>query len=52
MSAGWISDEERTVVDLLHARLESDPDGPYLDVTGTPPPRPRWPMWPGGWRAR
>jgi carnitine-CoA ligase len=35
MSAGWISDEERTVVDLLHARLESDPDGPYLDVTGT-----------------
>ena len=36
MSAGWISDEERTVVDLLHARLESDPDGPYLDVTGTP----------------
>jgi carnitine-CoA ligase len=36
MSAGWISDHERTVVDLLHARLESDPDGPYLDVTGTP----------------
>jgi crotonobetaine/carnitine-CoA ligase len=36
MSAGWISDDERTVVDLLHARLESDPDGPYLDVTGTP----------------
>ena len=36
MSAGWISDDERTVIDLLHARLESDPDGPYLDVTGTP----------------
>jgi carnitine-CoA ligase len=35
MSAGWITDEERTVIDLLHARLESDPDGPYLDVTGT-----------------
>jgi carnitine-CoA ligase len=35
MSAGWISGDERTVVDLLHARLESDPDGPYLDVTGT-----------------
>jgi len=36
MSAGWISGDERTIVDLLHARLESDPDGPYLDVTGTP----------------
>ena len=36
MSAGWISDDERTVIDQLHARLESDPDGPYLDVTGTP----------------
>jgi carnitine-CoA ligase len=36
MSAGWISDDERTVIDLLHARLASDPDGPYLDVTGTP----------------
>jgi carnitine-CoA ligase len=35
MSAGWITDQERTVIDLLHARLESDPDGPYLDVTGT-----------------
>src|SRR4029453_12858473 len=35
MSAGWITDDERTVVDLLLARLESDPDGPYLDVTGT-----------------
>src|SRR5262245_7419007 len=36
MSEGWISDDERTVIDLLHARLQSDPDGPYLDVTGTP----------------
>src|SRR5262245_10515474 len=35
MSAGWITDDERTVVELLQARLESDPDGPYLDVTGT-----------------
>src|SRR4029450_9251372 len=35
MSAGWISGDERANVDLLHARLESDPDGPYLDVTGT-----------------
>jgi crotonobetaine/carnitine-CoA ligase len=31
----WITDEERTVIDLLHARLEADPDGEYLDVTGT-----------------
>ena len=36
MSAGWISGDERTIVDLLQARLESDSDGPYLDVTGTP----------------
>jgi crotonobetaine/carnitine-CoA ligase len=35
MSTGWITDDECTVIDLLHARLESDPDGPYLDVTGT-----------------
>jgi carnitine-CoA ligase len=35
MSAGWITDDERTVIDLLLARLESDPEGPYLDVTGT-----------------
>jgi carnitine-CoA ligase len=32
----WIAgDDERTVVDLLRARLESDPDGEYLDVVGT-----------------
>jgi carnitine-CoA ligase len=36
MSAGWFGGDERTIVDLLHGRLESDPDGPYLDVTGTP----------------
>ncbi|MEY2404396.1 MAG: carnitine-CoA ligase [Acidimicrobiaceae bacterium] len=32
----WIDDgDERTVVDLLHRRLESDPDSEYLDVVGT-----------------
>jgi crotonobetaine/carnitine-CoA ligase len=32
----WIDDgDERTVVDLLHHRLESDPDSEYLDVAGT-----------------
>src|SRR5437660_3055206 len=32
----WIDDsDERTVVDLLHGRLESDPDREYLDVVGT-----------------
>jgi crotonobetaine/carnitine-CoA ligase len=33
----WIGDagDERTVVELLHARLEGDPDGEYLDVVGT-----------------
>jgi crotonobetaine/carnitine-CoA ligase len=32
----WIADDdERTVVDLLRARLEADPDGEYLDVVGT-----------------
>jgi crotonobetaine/carnitine-CoA ligase len=33
----WIVDgDERTVVDLLRARLEADPDREYLDVVGTP----------------
>ena len=32
----WIADDdERTVVDLLRARLDADPDGEYLDVVGT-----------------
>jgi crotonobetaine/carnitine-CoA ligase len=31
----WISDDERTIVDLLQARLDTDPDGEYLDVVGT-----------------
>ncbi|MDZ7731946.1 MAG: AMP-binding protein [Acidimicrobiia bacterium] len=31
----WLSDEQHTVVQLLDRRLEADPDGPYLDVTGT-----------------
>src|SRR5438552_12434436 len=31
----WVSDEQRTVPSLLERRLETDPDGEYLDVTGT-----------------
>src|SRR5579871_598949 len=32
----WIDDgEERTIVELLHARLERDPEGEYLDVVGS-----------------
>jgi crotonobetaine/carnitine-CoA ligase len=32
----WIDDDDqRTVIDLLRLRLESDPDGEYLDVVGT-----------------
>ena len=32
----WIDDDdERTIIDLLHARLDADPDGEYLDVVGT-----------------
>jgi crotonobetaine/carnitine-CoA ligase len=32
----WITgDDERTIVDLLRGRLDSDPDGEYLDVVGT-----------------
>src|SRR4051794_26083749 len=32
----WIADDrERTVIDLLTNRLESDPEGEYLDVVGT-----------------
>jgi crotonobetaine/carnitine-CoA ligase len=31
----WISGPQQTVVDLLDARLASDPDGEYLDVCGT-----------------
>jgi crotonobetaine/carnitine-CoA ligase len=33
--AVWISSEQHTIPGLLGQRLESDPDGPYLDVTGT-----------------
>src|SRR5581483_9800963 len=36
MSTGvWVSEEQHTVPSLLERRLESDPDGEYLDVTGT-----------------
>ncbi|MBV9411020.1 MAG: AMP-binding protein, partial [Acidimicrobiia bacterium] len=36
MAAGvWLRDEQHTVPSLLERRLESDPDGEYLDVTGT-----------------
>src|SRR5947209_17003545 len=32
----WIDDgDERTVLDLLDARLQADPDREYLDVVGT-----------------
>jgi carnitine-CoA ligase len=31
----WVSDEQHTVPSLLERRLEHDPDGEYLDVTGT-----------------
>ena len=31
----WVSDEQHTVPSLLERRLETDPDGEYLDVTGT-----------------
>ncbi len=31
----WINGAQDTVVDLLRARLESDPDAEYLDVCGT-----------------
>jgi len=31
----WIRGTQSTVVQLLERRLESDPDGPYLDVCGT-----------------
>src|SRR5438270_5605101 len=33
--AVWISEEQQTVPSLLERRLESDPNGEYLDVTGT-----------------
>ena len=31
----WISSEQHTIPELLEARLDSDPDGEYLDVCGT-----------------
>ncbi len=31
----WISGEQSTVLSLLDRRLETDPDGEYLDVCGT-----------------
>ena len=31
----WLSDEQHTVPSLLEARLDTDPDGEYLDITGT-----------------
>jgi crotonobetaine/carnitine-CoA ligase len=33
-TAGWIGGDQHTIPSLLEARLESDPDGPYLDVCG------------------
>jgi crotonobetaine/carnitine-CoA ligase len=34
-TGSWLRDEQHTVPSLLERRLESDPDGEYLDVTGT-----------------
>jgi crotonobetaine/carnitine-CoA ligase len=31
----WVRDEQRTIGDLLDRRLDSDPDGPFLEVCGT-----------------
>ncbi|MBV8981948.1 MAG: AMP-binding protein [Acidimicrobiia bacterium] len=31
----WVSDEHQTLLSLLERRLETDPEGEYLDVTGT-----------------
>ena len=31
----WIGEEQHSLPDLLRGRLESDPDGPYLDICGT-----------------
>jgi crotonobetaine/carnitine-CoA ligase len=31
----WLTGEQDTVTALLDARLETDPDGEYLDVCGT-----------------
>src|SRR3954469_25736238 len=31
----WVSDEQQTIPALLEHRLETDPEGEYLDVTGT-----------------
>ncbi len=31
----WIGEEQHSLPDLLRARLETDPDGPYLDICGT-----------------
>lgn len=34
--AGWVNGEQRTLLDLLDRRLADDPDGPFLDLCGTP----------------
>ncbi len=31
----WMSEPQHTVLELMQTRLDSDPDGPYLDVCGT-----------------
>ena len=31
---GWISEEQHSLPELLTRRLDTDPDGPYLDVCG------------------
>jgi crotonobetaine/carnitine-CoA ligase len=31
----WVSGRQTTILELLERRLETDPDGPYLDIVGT-----------------
>ncbi len=33
--AAWAAGEQRTILSVLDARLEADPDGPFLDACGT-----------------
>src|SRR5688500_3578381 len=36
VSRGWADHDAVTLPELLQRRLDTDPDGPYLDVVGTP----------------
>jgi crotonobetaine/carnitine-CoA ligase len=35
MAEAWLRDEQTTILELLERRLATDPDGTYLDVSGT-----------------